>query len=316
MRITRRIAVASLMAVALADPRFRRRQADHPGLGAGPDVSVLRPHDEGLQGRGARSRASTCIESDGQVSSPKQTADIEAALAKGVKGIVLSPNEVDAMAPALQEAVDAKVPVVTVDRRVPSVTGILAPCRRRQRQGRRGAGQSGRQAVPERRDDHQPAGPVRREPGDRPQQGPAQRARQGGRQIQDRVRADRRLRPRQGPVGHRSRARRHGDAAAGHRRRQRRHGARRAGGGQGAQPQGHRHHRLRRAARGAGARCATASLDRDDRAVPRPSRARIGVQIAGRLPQERQEAGAAGHPADAGRRSPRTISTRPSASAR
>ena len=65
------------------------------------------------------------IESDGQVSSPKQTADIEAALAKGVKGIVLSPNEVDAMAPALQEAVDAKVPVVTVDRRVPSVTGIL-----------------------------------------------------------------------------------------------------------------------------------------------------------------------------------------------
>ena len=38
---------------------------------------------------------------------------------------MLSPNEVDAMAPALQEAVDAKVPVVTVDRRVPSVTGIL-----------------------------------------------------------------------------------------------------------------------------------------------------------------------------------------------
>ena len=29
------------------------------------------------------------------------------------------------MAPALQEAVDAKVPVVTIDRRVPSVTGIL-----------------------------------------------------------------------------------------------------------------------------------------------------------------------------------------------
>jgi inositol transport system substrate-binding protein len=65
------------------------------------------------------------IESDGQDQSPKQTADIEAALAKGVKGIVLSPHSVDAMAPALQEAIDAKVPVVTVDRRVPSVTGIL-----------------------------------------------------------------------------------------------------------------------------------------------------------------------------------------------
>jgi ribose transport system substrate-binding protein/inositol transport system substrate-binding protein len=66
------------------------------------------------------------IESDGQVSSPKQTADIEAALTKGVKGIVISPNEVDALAPGLQQAVDAKVPVVTVDRRVAQVTGILA----------------------------------------------------------------------------------------------------------------------------------------------------------------------------------------------
>ena len=39
------------------------------------------------------------IESDGQVSSPKQTADVEAAITQGVKGIVISPNEVDAMAP-------------------------------------------------------------------------------------------------------------------------------------------------------------------------------------------------------------------------
>lgn len=66
------------------------------------------------------------IESDGQVSSPKQTADVEAAIAQGVKGIVISPNEVDAMAPALQQAVEAGIPVVTVDRRVPSVEGILA----------------------------------------------------------------------------------------------------------------------------------------------------------------------------------------------
>jgi ABC-type sugar transport system substrate-binding protein len=66
------------------------------------------------------------IESDGQVSSPKQTADIEAAITRGVNGIVISPNEVDAMAPALQQAVDANVPVVTVDRRVDAVPGILA----------------------------------------------------------------------------------------------------------------------------------------------------------------------------------------------
>lgn len=68
----------------------------------------------------------TPIESDGQVSSPKQTSDVEAAIARGVKGIIISPNEVDAMAPAIQQAVEAGIPVVTVDRRVTSVNGILA----------------------------------------------------------------------------------------------------------------------------------------------------------------------------------------------
>ncbi|HZZ63787.1 MAG TPA: substrate-binding domain-containing protein [Roseiarcus sp.] len=63
---------------------------------------------------------------DGTGSSPKQTADVEAAITQGVDGIIISPNEVDAMAPALQEAVDAKVPVVTIDRRVDKVPGILA----------------------------------------------------------------------------------------------------------------------------------------------------------------------------------------------
>jgi len=66
------------------------------------------------------------IESDGQRSSTKQTADVEAAIAKKVDGIVISPNEVDAMAPALQEAVDAGIAVVTIDRRVDKVPGILA----------------------------------------------------------------------------------------------------------------------------------------------------------------------------------------------
>ncbi len=65
------------------------------------------------------------IVGDGQVSSTKQTADVEAAISKKVDGIVISPNEVDAMAPALQEAVDAKVPVMTIDRRVDKVTGLL-----------------------------------------------------------------------------------------------------------------------------------------------------------------------------------------------
>ena len=68
----------------------------------------------------------TVIESDGQDQTPKQTADVETALTQGVDGIVISPREVDAMAPALQQAVDAGVPVVTIDRRVDAVPGILA----------------------------------------------------------------------------------------------------------------------------------------------------------------------------------------------
>ena len=65
------------------------------------------------------------IVADGQRSSPKETADVEAGIAKGVSGIMISPNDVDALAPAIQEAVDAKVPVVTIDRRVNKVPGIL-----------------------------------------------------------------------------------------------------------------------------------------------------------------------------------------------
>jgi len=66
------------------------------------------------------------IESDGQNSTPKQTADVEAAVIQGVQGIVISPSDVNAMAPALQAAVDNGVPVVTIDRRVDGVPGILA----------------------------------------------------------------------------------------------------------------------------------------------------------------------------------------------
>src|ERR1044072_8022255 len=68
----------------------------------------------------------TFVESDGQDQTPKQTADVETAIAQGVNGIVISPREVDAMAPALQQAVDAGIPVVTIDRRVANVPGILA----------------------------------------------------------------------------------------------------------------------------------------------------------------------------------------------
>lgn len=66
------------------------------------------------------------VESDGQNSAPKQTADVEAAVIQGVDGIVISPIDVNAMAPALETAIDNGVPVVTIDRRVEGVEGILS----------------------------------------------------------------------------------------------------------------------------------------------------------------------------------------------
>ena len=68
----------------------------------------------------------TLIETDGENSAPKQTADVEAAITQGVDGIIISPIDTVAMAPVLAQAVDAGIPVVTIDRRVDDVEGILS----------------------------------------------------------------------------------------------------------------------------------------------------------------------------------------------
>jgi ABC-type sugar transport system substrate-binding protein len=58
---------------------------------------------------------------DGQNQVPKQTADMEAATAQKVDGVLISPITADGMAPAVQEVVDAGIPVVTIDRTVYNV---------------------------------------------------------------------------------------------------------------------------------------------------------------------------------------------------
>jgi ABC-type sugar transport system substrate-binding protein len=58
------------------------------------------------------------IEQDGQDDSATQSAGIESAIAQEVDGIVISPRDVEALAPAIQAAMDAGIPVVTVDRAV------------------------------------------------------------------------------------------------------------------------------------------------------------------------------------------------------
>ena len=74
----------------------------------------------------AAAQGVSLIESDGQNSAPKQTADIEAAVVQKVNAIVISPLDVNALAPGIEAAIQAGVPVVTIDRRVEGVSGILA----------------------------------------------------------------------------------------------------------------------------------------------------------------------------------------------
>ena len=53
---------------------------------------------------------------DGQNDSAKQTADIESFIARGVDAILISPMTVDSQVPAIERAVEAGIPVATVDR--------------------------------------------------------------------------------------------------------------------------------------------------------------------------------------------------------
>lgn len=55
---------------------------------------------------------------NGAPSSTKQSADLEAMIAQKISGLVISPNDVNALVPAIQSVLDAGIPVVTVDRNV------------------------------------------------------------------------------------------------------------------------------------------------------------------------------------------------------
>ncbi|MGH6928955.1 MAG: substrate-binding domain-containing protein, partial [Dongiaceae bacterium] len=129
-RISRRTVCGTALASVLAVPAFRR-------VGAADQLTIMMSVPslqfpffvhmmKELKAEATALGDISVTESDGQKSTTKQTADVEAALVQQVSGIVISPNEVDAMAPVLQQAVEAGVPVVTIDRRVDGVDGILA----------------------------------------------------------------------------------------------------------------------------------------------------------------------------------------------
>jgi ABC-type sugar transport system substrate-binding protein len=121
--VTRLVAVALLLSLSVALPLVSssaRAQDDKlkivfsvPGLNFPFFVHMMNI---------ARDEAGTLdvelIEQDGKNDSATQSAGIESAIAQGVDGIVISPADVEALAPAIQAATDAGIPVVTVDRNV------------------------------------------------------------------------------------------------------------------------------------------------------------------------------------------------------
>ena len=78
-----------------------------------------------LDAEASRLHVTVSVE-DGQSNSAKQTADIEAAISGGAQGIILAPNDVNALSPAVEEVIKAGVPIVTLDRRVDHTSVAVA----------------------------------------------------------------------------------------------------------------------------------------------------------------------------------------------
>ena len=128
MTFCRRMLLGSALAFGVAGASLAPANAKDltiltsvPGLNFPFFVHMLKAMEAEVKAQGA-----AYSEADGQNNAPKQTADVEAGLTKGVDGIVMSPIDVNAMAPAMSEIADAGVPVVTIDRRVPTAKNVLA----------------------------------------------------------------------------------------------------------------------------------------------------------------------------------------------
>jgi inositol transport system substrate-binding protein len=78
-----------------------------------------------LDAEAGRLGVSVSVE-DGQSNSAKQMADIQAAITGGAQGIILAPNDVNALTPGVEEVLKAGIPIVTLDRRVDN-TSVTVP---------------------------------------------------------------------------------------------------------------------------------------------------------------------------------------------
>ncbi len=114
------VAAALVLAVQPASAEGEKIAFSVPSLGFPFFVHMQKQFNEEAAAQGVE-----VINYDGQNQTTKQTADLEAAIMSGVDGVVISPSDSVAMAPAIRQAVEAGIPVVTIDRRVEGVDGLL-----------------------------------------------------------------------------------------------------------------------------------------------------------------------------------------------
>jgi ribose transport system substrate-binding protein len=118
--------IIALLIVALATPALlfagggQEEAADDGMITIGMSVPGLQfPFFVTMKDEADAAAAALGIEllfADAQNDSAKQAADIESFIARGVDGILISPMTVDSLVPAIEMAVEAGIPVATVDR--------------------------------------------------------------------------------------------------------------------------------------------------------------------------------------------------------
>ena len=92
---------------------FSQMESDNPWRNA--ETQSLR--DE------AQKRGVELVVTDAQGQTAKQVADVEDLIARRVSVILLAPREFEGLAPALQAAKDANIPVVLIDRQAAGTAG-------------------------------------------------------------------------------------------------------------------------------------------------------------------------------------------------
>lgn len=105
------MALMSILAVAHAQERKLRIAYSSPALTYPWQAEAAKVAQDEAQKLGI-----DLLLEDGEASSPKQDSDLRSVLNLAVDGVVLDPNDVDALTAATNDLLDSGIPVVTFDR--------------------------------------------------------------------------------------------------------------------------------------------------------------------------------------------------------